>query len=137
MFWYTSTGFYCSQLMKNCSKSCPRLRTNDRPLDCFSMINGDSTQCNWAKYLPFGISTYARTEKRLIGVSHNVRTINTLITSKYVSLMHVNNCMRLPSFLLLCLCASVSVDLRIRRIKTVYHTHMRARMAARLDHVEC
>ena len=42
-----------------------------------------------------------------------------------------------PRLLLLCLCAPVSVDLGICRIETVYQTHVRASIAARLDYAEC
>ena len=33
--------------------------------------------------------------------------------------------------------APVSVDLRIGCVKKVYQTHVRARMAAQIDHAEC
>ena len=42
-----------------------------------------------------------------------------------------------PRLLFLCLCVPVSADIGICRIKTVYYTHVMARMAARLNHDDC
>ena len=37
-FWYTSTDFYSLQLMTNRAKSCPQLRTNDKPVDTRNVV---------------------------------------------------------------------------------------------------
>ena len=87
----------------------------------------------------FWLSTYVLTEKMWIGGSYDYRTNDTLITSIYLCCVDTwkTNVYFYPRLLLLCLCAPVSVDLRIRCIETFYQTHVQTRIFARLDHAEC
>ena len=87
----------------------------------------------------FGLSTYVIIKKRWIGGFQDSRINHTLITCIYLFCIGTwkTNVYVYPRLLLMCLCAPMSVDLRIRCIKTFYQTHVLARVAARLDHAEC